>query len=62
MLLSDLLDILHDIKEEYGDMEVIIEDEYGNEFDLLEEDIIAEEEGQLCVIGIEFSGENERLN
>lgn len=54
MLLSELMDILSDIREECGDLEIIVEDEYGNEFELLPNEISADEQGQVCVFGIEF--------
>jgi len=55
MLITELIDILSDIKDGFGDLEVVLEDEYGNEFDLLEEEINADEHDQICLIGIEYN-------
>jgi len=38
---------------EFGNLEVLVIDEDGNEFDLLPEDISADEDERICLLGID---------
>lgn len=54
MLISETIKVLLAIMEEDGDLELIIEDEHGNGFDIDPADICPDVKEQVCVIGIEL--------
>lgn len=53
MLITELIDTLNDMHSEFGNLEVLVIDEDGNEFDLLPEDISADEDERICLLGID---------